>query len=49
MEITIIQTIIFWAGKRDVFIQHVSPKKHFVSENFEISPYGQIEIVRIQK
>ena len=34
IEITIIQTIIFGVWKNDVFIQQVSPKKHFVTENF---------------
>ena len=36
VEITIIQTIIFWVWKHDVFIQQVSPKKQFVTENLEI-------------
>ena len=26
----------FWVWKHDVFIQHDSPKQHFVTENFEI-------------
>ena len=31
-------TNYFWVWKHDVFIQHVSPKKHFVTEHFEILP-----------
>ena len=37
IEVTVIQTIIFLDWKHVVFIQHVSPKKDFVTENFEIS------------
>ena len=33
IEITIIQTII-WVWKHDAFIQHFSPKKHFVTLKF---------------
>ena len=35
IEITIIQTITF---EFENMIHYFSPKKHFVTENFEISP-----------
>ena len=47
IEITMIQTIICEFEKH-VFIQLVSPKQHFVAENFEKNTQnGQIENVQI--
>ena len=39
---------LFLTLKHDVFIQHVSPKKHLVTENFEINPLRNTQNAQIE-